>query len=79
MVKITKTLYSTITAFLVAQWYRICLHMQEAQVRSLQKEDPLEKDMATHYNILAWDISWTKEPGRLQSMWSQKIQKQASN
>ena len=48
-------------------------------VRSLQKEDPLEKDMATHSSILAWKISWTKEPGRLQSMGSQEIRKQASN
>ena len=40
-------------------------------VRSLGWEDPLEEEMATHSGILAWRIPWTKEPGRLQSMWSQ--------
>ena len=44
--------------------------MQEIQVWSLGQEDPLEKDMATHSRILAWDIPWTEEPGRLQSMGS---------
>ena len=39
--------------------------MQETQVRSLYQEDPLEKEMATHSNILAWRIQWTQEPGRL--------------
>ena len=39
--------------------------MQEMQVRSLGPEDPLEKDMATHSRILAWEIPWTEEPGRL--------------
>ena len=46
--------------------------MQETQVRSLGQEDPLEKKMVTHSNILAWRISWTEEPGRLQSMGSQE-------
>ena len=41
------------------------------QVRSLSWEDPLEKGMATHSNILAWRIPWTEEPGRLQSIESQ--------
>ena len=45
---------------------------QEIQVGSLGWEDPLEKEMATHSNILAWEIPWTKEPGGLQSMESQK-------
>ena len=40
--------------------------MQETQVQSLGGEDPLEKEMATHYSILAWEIPWTEEPGRLQ-------------
>ena len=39
--------------------------MQEAQVRSLGGEDPLEEEMAPHYNILAWEIPWTEEPGGL--------------
>ena len=42
--------------------------MQEAQVQSLGQEDPLEKEMATQSNILAWRIPWTVEPGNLQSM-----------
>ena len=46
--------------------------VQEMGVRSLGQEDPLEKDMATHSSILAWEIPWTQEPGRLQSMGLQK-------
>ena len=42
--------------------------MQETQVRFLDWEDPLEKDMATYSSILAWRIPWTEEPGGLQSM-----------
>ena len=42
--------------------------MRETQVRSLGREDPLEKEMATHSSILAWRIPWTEEPGGLQSM-----------
>ena len=41
---------------------------QETRVGSLGWEDPLEKEMATHSSILAWRISWTEEPGRLQSV-----------
>ena len=40
--------------------------MQEMQVRSLGREDPLEEDMATHSSILAWEILWPEEPGELQ-------------
>ena len=47
--------------------------MQEIQVQSLDQEDPLEKGMATHFNILAWRIPWTEEPGGLQSMGSQRV------
>ena len=43
----------------------------ETRVRSLGREDPLVKEMATHSSILAWKISWVEEPGRLQSMGSQ--------
>ena len=39
--------------------------MQEKPVRSLGREDLLEKEMATHYSILAWGVPWTEEPGRL--------------
>ena len=42
--------------------------MKETWVRSLDREDPLEKEQATHPSILAWEIPWTEEPGRLQSM-----------
>ena len=47
----------------VAQQWRICLQMQEAQVQSLGQEDPLEEEMATHFSILDSIISWTEEPG----------------
>ena len=47
--------------------------MQETQVHSLGWEDPLEKEMATHFNILAWEILETEEPGQLQSMGSQNL------
>ena len=46
--------------------------VQEIQVRSLGQEDALEKEMATHFSILAWEIPWTEKPGRLQSMGLQK-------
>ena len=44
--------------------------MWETQVQTLDREDLLEKEMATHYSILAWKIPWMEEPGRLQSMGS---------
>ena len=47
--------------------------MQEAWVRSMGWEDPLEKEMATHSSILAWRISWTEEPGGLESVGSQSV------
>ena len=55
------------------QWQRTCLLMQELQemrIQSLGREDPLEKEMATHSSILAWKIPWTEEPGRLQCLGS---------
>ena len=45
----------------------------ETWVQSLGWEDPLEKEMATHSGILAWKIPWKEEPGRLQSMGSQRV------
>ena len=48
--------------------------MQETQLSSLGLEDYLEKEMATHSSILAWRIPWTEEPGRLQSMGSQRVE-----
>ena len=47
--------------------------MQKIQVRSLGQEDPLEEEMATHPRISAWRISWTEEPGGLQSKESQRV------
>ena len=46
--------------------------MRETRVRSLSQEDPLEKEIATYFSILAWGIPSTEEPGRLQSMGSQE-------
>ena len=48
--------------------------MQEMQVQSLSQEDPLEKEMAAHSSILAWESPWTEQPGGLQSTGSQKSQ-----
>ena len=48
--------------------------MQETWVRPLGQKAPVEKEMATHSNILAWEIPWMEEPGGLQSMESQKSQ-----
>jgi len=47
--------------------------IRETQVQSLGQEDHLEKEMATHSSTLAWKIPWTEEPGRLQSMGSQRV------
>ena len=60
-------------SFLVVQMVKNLLAMQKTQVWSLGQEDPLEKGMATHSNILAWRIPCTEEPGRLQSMGLQKV------
>ena len=58
---------------LVAQTVKSLPTMRETWVQSLGREDLLEKEMATHYIILAWKIPWTEEPGRLQSMGSQRV------
>ena len=60
-------------ASLIAQSVKNLPAMQETRVLSLGQEDPLEKDMATHSSILTWKIPWTEEPGRLQSMGSQRV------
>ena len=60
-------------ASLVAQMVKNLSAMQETWVQSLGWEDPLEKGMTTHSSILAWRIPWTEEPGRLQSMGSQRL------
>ena len=57
----------------MAQTLKRLPKMWETQVRSLRLEDPLEKEMATQSSILAWKIPWTEDPGRLQSLGSQRI------
>ena len=58
---------------LVAQLVKNLPAVQETRVRSLGWEDPLEKEMATHFSILAWKISWTEEHGGLQTMGLQRV------
>ena len=60
-------------ASLVAQRLKCLPAMQETWVWSLVREDPLEKEMATHSSILAWKIPWTEEPAGLQSTGSQRV------
>ena len=60
-------------ASLVTQRLKHLPGMQETQVQSLSREDPLEKEMAIHCSTLAWKIPWTEEPGRPQSMGSQRV------
>ena len=60
-------------ASLVAQMVKNLPAMQEMWVWPLGQEDPLEKKMATHSSILAWEIPWTEEPGVLQSMGSKRV------
>ena len=60
-------------ASLVAQRLKRLPPIWETWVRSLRREDPLEKEMATHSSILAWKIPRTEEPGGLQSMGLQKV------
>ena len=61
------------TASLVVQSVRNLPAVQGTGVRFLGKEDPLEKEMATHFSVLAWKIPWTEEAGGLQSMVSQEL------
>ena len=56
---------------LVAQMVKNLPAMQKTRVQSLSWGEPLEKEMATHSSVLAWEISWTEEPGRLVLMGSQ--------
>ena len=60
-------------ASLVAQMVKSLPEMQRPRVRFLGREDPMQKEMATHSSILAWKIPWMEEPGRLQSMRSQRV------
>ena len=65
--------HKELDSFLVAQLVKTLPALQETWVRSLGWEDPLEGEMATHSSIPAWRIPWTEEPGRLQSMESQRV------
>ena len=65
-------LYNTLGTFLVAQTIQRSACSQVTWVQSLGQEGPLEKAMATHSSILAWEIPCTKEPGGLQSVGSQE-------
>ena len=58
---------------MVAQTVKNLPEMQETWIQSLGREDPLEKEMATHPGILAWRISWTEEPGGVQFMGLQRV------
>ena len=57
----------------VAQRVKRLPEIQETRVRSLGREDPLEKEMATRSSVLAWEIPWTEDPGKLQSVGSQRV------
>ena len=57
----------------MAQMVKRLPAMWETQVQSLGRDDPLEKETATHSSILAWKIPWMEEPGRLQSMGLQRV------
>ena len=65
--------YTCPGAFLVTYMVKNLPVMQEVWVQSLSQEDPLEKGMVTHSSVLAWKFPWTEEPGRLQSMESQRV------
>ena len=65
--------YACQGASLVAQMVKNLPAVQETWVRSLGREDILEKGMSTHSNILAWRILWTEEPGELQSRGLQRV------
>ena len=65
--------YSVSLGSLVAQKVKCLPAMWETWVRSLGQEDPLEKELATHFSTLAWKIPWTEEPSRLQSMGLQRV------
>ena len=57
----------------MAQTVKHLSTVRETQVQTLGWEDPLEKEMATHSSTIAWKIPWTEEPGRLQSIGSQRV------
>ena len=60
-------------AFLMTKTVKNLYALQETQIQSLGQEDPLEKELATHSNIVVWRIPWTVEPGGLESLESQRV------
>ena len=68
-----KSIWSVLWVSLVVQLVKNPPAMQESQIQSLGKEDPLLKEMATHSHFLAWKIPWTEEPSGLQFMGSQRV------
>ena len=67
------SIYVFFGASLVPQVVKNLPVMWETQVRSLGWEDPMKKGIETHSNTLAWEIPWTEDPGRLQSVESQRV------
>ena len=68
-----KTLKNSFNMLCFILWENRLPAVWETLVQSLGCEDPLEKEMATHSSTLAWKIPWTEEPGKLQSMGSQRV------
>ena len=68
-----EVLSSMCGAYLVTQTVKNLPAVWESWIPFLGQEDPLEKGMAIHSSIIAWRIPWTEEPGRLQSMGSQRV------
>ena len=71
--QITQPLHTSVSLTIMAQRLKRLPGMRETRVWSLGREDPLEKEMATHSSTLAWKIPWREEPGMLQSMGSQRV------
>ena len=71
--KVMALLSNMLSRLVVARRLKRLPPMRETQVRSLSREDPLEKEMVTHSSILAWRIPWTEKPGRLQSTGLQRV------
>ena len=71
--------YSFLMSSLVARLVKSLPAMQETRIQSLGREDSLEKKMATHSGILAWEIPWTEDPGEVQYIGLQKSQTQLSD
>ena len=66
-------MFCRVATSLVAQTVKRLSTMQETRVQALGWDYPLKKEMATHSSTIAWKIPWTEEPGRLQSMGSQRV------